>query len=107
MTVRRRGAKGCYGVRVGRLENIIARNRRPVGFRATVGLVWRGVFILLILGALIFTDWALTEEEPAPAVIQPPPPPRDPNERRVEGIKVLRPPVRAGGSGAGPRAPGP
>lgn len=83
---------------MGRLENIIARNRRPVGFRATVGMVWRGLFILLILGLLLFTDWALTDDAPpaaggsaAPPAASPPPPrPRDPAERRLDGVPMLR-----------------
>lgn len=86
---------------MGRLENIIARNRRPVGMRATVGMMWRGAFILFILGLLLFTDWALTDEEPAPAAppaAAPParprdPGPRDPAERRIDGVPLLRPPA--------------
>jgi hypothetical protein len=75
---------------VGRLENIIARNRRPVGFRATAGLLWRGLFLLFILGALIFTDWALTDRSgPAPAARPP-----SPGEHRLDGVPVLRSPAR-------------
>jgi hypothetical protein len=71
---------------VGRLENIIARNRRPNGLRATFGMVWRGLFLLLILGLLIFTDWALTDGgSEAPAVRQP-----GASERRLDGVPVLR-----------------
>jgi hypothetical protein len=72
---------------VGRLENIIARNRRPHGFRATVGMVWRGVLLLLLLGALIFTDWALTGDAGEPSSARPP----APGERRLDGVPVLRP----------------
>ena len=72
---------------MGRLENIIARNRRPVGIRATVGLVWRGLFILFILAALIFTDWALTDEAPDQR-------PAPPGERHIDGVPVLRAPAR-------------
>jgi hypothetical protein len=72
---------------VGRLENIIARNRRPHGFRATVGMLWRGLVILVILGLLIFTDWALTDDAGDPPSARPP----DPGERRLDGVPVLRP----------------
>lgn len=83
---------------MGRLENIIARNQKPIGLRATVGLAWRGVLLLLLLIALLFTDWALSRDDaPAP---QPAARPR-PVERRLDGVPVLRAP-RAGG--AAPRA---
>jgi hypothetical protein len=91
---------------VGRLENIIARNRRPIGARATVGFVWRGLFLLFILAALIFTDWALTDEARDP----PAPQPATPDERRLDGVPVLRSPARRPetGQGAGQgAAPGP
>ena len=89
-----RAAELPYTLGVGRLENIIARNRRPVGLRATVGMMWRGAFILLILALLLFTDWALTDEEPAPArapagSARPP----DPPGRRIDGVPLLRPPA--------------
>jgi len=82
---------------VGRLENIIARNRRPHGFRATLGLLWRGLILIFILGALLFTDWALTDEERAareqpaarPPAVQP-----LPAERRLDGVPVMRPSPR-------------
>lgn len=88
---------------MGRLENIIARNRRPMGFRATVGFVWRGLFLLFILAALIFTDWALTDEARDPPAPQPPP---APGERRLDGVPVLRSPARGprAGQGAAPAA---
>jgi len=94
---------------VGRLENIIARNRRPVGVRATIGLVWRGLFILFILGALIFTDWALTDGGDGSGsgsggsgggAVQPAARPRA-DERRIDGVRVLRTQPRAGGRAAG------
>jgi hypothetical protein len=72
---------------VGRLENIIARNRRPHGLRATIGMVWRGVLLLLLLAALIFTDWALTDDAGEPSSAGP----AAPGERRLDGVPVLRP----------------
>jgi hypothetical protein len=91
---------------VGRLENIIARNRRPVGVRATIGFVWRGLFILFILAALIFTDWALTDEAPQEPA-SPAARPVAPGERRIDGVPVLRSPARRteAGQGTAPAAP--
>jgi hypothetical protein len=92
---------------VGRLENIIARNRRPVGARATFTLVWRGLFLLFILGALVFTDWALTDDDGGGGdarAIQPVARPR-PDEHRVDGVHVLRPRARAAGSAAAAPVP--
>lgn len=75
---------------MGRLEDIIARNRRPHGgFRASFGMAWRGLVILVILGLLIFTDWALTDGGGGPAARPP-----DPAERRLDGVPVLRPAPR-------------
>jgi hypothetical protein len=71
---------------VGRLEDIITRNRRPHGgFRATFEMAWRGLVILVILGLLIFTDWALTDGGGGPAARPP-----DPAERRLDDVPVLR-----------------
>lgn len=72
---------------MGRLEEIVARNKRPHGVRATVGMLWRGMFILLILGLMIFTDWALTDDPDVPQ-------PRDPGEHRIEGVPLRRAPAQ-------------
>ena len=82
---------------MGRLEDIIARNRRPTGLRASIGFVWRGLFLLFILGALIFTDWALTDEARDP----PAPQPVAPGARRLDGVPVLRSPARRPEAGQG------
>ena len=74
---------------MGRLENIIARNRRPHGLRATWGMLWRGLIILFILGLMIFTDWGLTDDAGDPPSARP-----DPGERRLDGVPVLRSPAR-------------
>jgi len=78
---------------VGRLENIIARNHRPNGLRATWPFVWRGLFLLFILGALIFTDWALTDDD-QPDDRGPAARPPHPGEHRLDGVPMLRPPPR-------------
>jgi hypothetical protein len=75
---------------VGRLEDIIARNRRPHGARATFGFLWRGLFLLFILAALIFTDWALTDDgggSASPPSARPP----GPGGHRLDGVPMLRP----------------
>lgn len=64
---------------MGRLENIAARNRKGLGFRAKVGFLWRGLLILFILGMWIFTDWGVPDEEP-PA----------PRERQLDDVRMLR-----------------
>jgi hypothetical protein len=74
---------------VGRLEDIIARNRRPHGLRVSFGLLWRGLFLLFILALLLFTDWALPEEARQVPAARPP----DPGERRLDGVPVLRAPA--------------
>ena len=76
---------------MGRLENIIARNRRPHGLRATWGMLWRGLMLLFILALLIFTDWALTDDAGTPPSARP----ADPGERRIDGVPILRPAPRA------------
>jgi hypothetical protein len=74
---------------VGRLEDIVARNRRPHGFRAKFDMFWRGLVLLLILGLMIFTDWGLTDDAGDPPAVRP-----DRGERRLDGIPVLRAPGR-------------
>lgn len=67
---------------MGRLENIVARNRKRQGIRATAGFFWRGLIILAILGMWIFTDWGVPSEPPA----QPP----GPRERHVDDVRMYR-----------------
>jgi hypothetical protein len=71
---------------VGRLEDIVERNQNPKRFgeRITVGIGF-GVFLLIILALMVFTDLG---KRPAEA---PPPPSRD---HHVDDIKLGRPYVR-------------
>lgn len=73
---------------MGRLEDIIDRNKNPKRFgeRMTVGIGF-GVFLLIILGLMVFTDLG---ERPAEA---PPPASKD---HHVDDIKLGRPHVRPG-----------
>lgn len=63
--------RGCYSAPdVGRLDNIIARNRRPNQNRerVIVSLVF-GSIVLLILALAVFTDLGAPPAEPAPAPV--------------------------------------
>ena len=78
-----------YSGPVGRLENIIARNSRLHGFRPSYGMILRGVFLLFILAALLFTDWAFTDRG-GKAASPPAQPPASPGQRRLDGVPLLR-----------------
>lgn len=74
---------------MGRLENIIARNRNPKGNRErlTVG-IGLGLFLLLIIFLVVFTELGIPDEPaPAPSSI-------DPTDRRVDDVKLYVPPPR-------------
>ena len=53
----------CYSVPVGRLDNIVARNRRPSGLqeRVIVSTVF-GLIVLLVIALAVFTDLGLPPE---------------------------------------------
>ena len=72
---------------MGRLENIIARNRgggRPP--ERIVVMIGIGVFILLILVLAVFTDLGVPTDEPASPQLQRPP--------GVDGVQLRRAPGR-------------
>ena len=71
---------------MGRLENIIERNRNPKGNRERMvwGIVF-GTFVLIILGLMVFTNLG---ERPAE---KPPEPSIDPNAKRVDDVKLYTP----------------
>jgi hypothetical protein len=86
---------------VGRLEKIIARNRRPnrLQERVIVSMLM-GVIVLLVIGLAVFTDLGLPPEArdardarkpaaaPAPAQAAPG------HGRRVDGILLRTPPAK-------------
>lgn len=77
---------------MGRLENIIARNRSPnrLHERVIVSMVL-GAVLLLIIGLAVFTDLGLPPEaRDAPAVHETPAAPRHPG--RVDGVLLRTPP---------------
>lgn len=72
---------------MGRLENIIARNRNPSGRRDRYALGLLGVVLVIVLGLLVFTGFALPPGTPDPVTDPPPPTP----DERVRGIKLYKP----------------
>ncbi len=68
---------------MGRLEDIVHRNKHPKRFgeRLTVG-IGLGLFVLLVLAMMMFTDWGERPADPPPA----------PAEPRVHDIKLYTPP---------------
>jgi len=66
---------------MGRLENIIARNRRGGRPRErTVTMLVFGVCLLVIVGLLLFTNLGLPDEARAPA--------HEPRDRAAHDIKL-------------------
>jgi len=67
---------------VGKLDDIIARNKNPKRFgeRMTVG-IGLGVFLLIILFLVVCTDLGKHPDADAPARI-------DPTDRRVDDVRL-------------------
>ena len=83
----------CYSERVGRLENIIARNQRPRGSRERVFVsIGFGMAILIILALMVFTDLG-TPPVPRNAAPAAPPPAAGSDHRgkRVDGVLLRTP----------------
>jgi hypothetical protein len=74
---------------VGRLDSIIERNRNPKWFRGKLSFGLRSLFLLVIIIALLFTDWALAPEDHrdlAPKIVPAGTP-------RVDGVQLRRAPT--------------
>lgn len=76
---------------MGRFDNIIARNRKPFRLPSSRGMLIRGVFILLILGAFLFTKWGTPPEDKRPGINVVPGPQDQP--KSVPGVKLYRAPA--------------
>lgn len=75
---------------MGRLEDIAARNQHPWKLRGQLAFGVRSLFLLVILGLLIFTDWALSPEDNRPGINVLPPKPEGVND-----VKLWSPPKQA------------
>jgi hypothetical protein len=78
---------------VGRLDNIIARNRQPnrMHERMVVSLVF-GAIVLLILALAVFTDLGAPPE--APGAQGTPRAPAPDRGKRVDGVLLRAPPAK-------------
>lgn len=74
---------------MGRLDNIAARNQRPWRLKGTVAFGLRSIFLLVILGGLIFTDCAKAPDDDRPGIHVMPA--KDP---AVRDVKLWSPPAK-------------
>jgi len=96
---------------MGRLDNIIARNRRPPRQERVIVSMLLGAIVLLVIVLAVFTDLGLPPDareilrahQPAPAPVDPDgasradqlgPPTVQAHPRRVDGILLRTPPPR-------------
>lgn len=73
---------------MGRLENIVERNRQPFRLKGSRALLIRGLFLLLILAMFLFTDWGKQPEDHRPGINVVPA--KDP---AVRGVKLYQVPA--------------
>lgn len=74
---------------MGRLENITQRNKHPFRLKGSRGLLVRGLFLLLILAAFLFTGWARPPEDKRPGINVVPS-----KDRSVRDVKLWTPPKK-------------
>ena len=93
---RARAPGACYSPRVGRLDNIVARNRRPnrLHERLIVSMVL-GLVVLVIIALAVFTDLGLPPDagdarggQGAPGA------PAADRGKRVDGVLLRVPPAK-------------
>ena len=79
---------------MGRLEDIVERNKNPKRFgeRITVGIGF-GVFLLIILGLMVFTDLGKRPAEAPPAASR---------DHHVDDIRLGTPGKRSGSAAPAP-----
>lgn len=75
---------------MGKLEDIIERNKNPKRFgeRMTVG-IGLGVFVLFILFMMVCTKWGRRPGADGPPRI-------DPTDKRVDDVRIVGPRPRSG-----------
>lgn len=71
---------------MGRLEDIVERNRKRPRRRERFELGLRSIFLLVILGLLLFTDWALSPVDTTATPLAPPETPRPAAPGHVPGV---------------------
>lgn len=97
------GADRDYTPPVGRLDDIAARNKNPKWFKGQIAFGVRSVFLLVILGLLLFTNWALAPEDDRPGItVVPGPVAKDP---AVRDVKLWTPPRARGSAAPQPERP--
>jgi hypothetical protein len=74
---------------VGRLEDIKERNKQPFRLKGSRAMVIRGVFLLLILGLFLFSNWGKQPEDNRPGINVVPA--KDP---AVRGVKLYKVPAK-------------
>ena len=74
---------------MGRLDEIVARNKQPFRLKGTRAMVIRGVFLLLILALFLFTSWAKPPPDTRPGINVVP----DKNPA-VRDVKLYRQPAK-------------
>ena len=89
---------------MGRLENIASRNKHPWRLKGTFSFGLRSLFLLVILGLLIFTNWATSPEDKRPGINVVPAPSKDASEpqgepvplgdKAVRDVKLWSPPAK-------------
>ena len=79
---------------MGRLDNIVQRNKQPFRLKGSRGMLVRGLFLLLILALFLFSSWAKPPPDNRPGINVVPSPPQPPKEKAVHGVKLWKAPKK-------------
>lgn len=71
---------------MGKLEDIVARNKQAFRLKGSRAMLIRGIFLLLILAFFLFTSWAKPPPDHRPGINVVPP--KDPAVRDVKLYKA-------------------
>ena len=74
-----------------RLAAIANRNKHPWKLKGMLAFGLRSLFLLVILGLLVFTRWAIPPKDDRPGVNVIPSPPK---EHAVHGVKLWKAPAK-------------